>query len=394
VKTEGMNTGHDWQELQETNHGFIVLDGNDCIVSCNDKAQKMLTSSSLYPENDALLPSNCFWFEAEQRVYPITEFKRIAGKSITLTFTPVHSEPYKIHVQVEAFQLLGRHYYSLLIQDNDVVHDDDVGACLGSSHPSLKMAQRLKADLQENKLALHYQPQINVLNNQLYGVEVLARWHNTEFGYVAPDDFIDLAEEFGFIAELDLWVLREACRQLALWRDKNIPVPLIAVNFSPYTFHSANLIETVQLILQKNGLVSADLVLEITESKKIILSNSFIDVIGALDSMGITISLDDFGTGYSNLKRLLKFPVSQLKLDRAFVSHLPSPLSKELSDVVLSIGKKMDAVSIAEGVETLEQLAYLKAIGYEVIQGYLFSPPLSTQDFESWFLGILSRLNE
>ena len=255
------------------------------------------------------------------------------------------------------------------------------------------MAQMLKTDLQQSKLVLHYQPQINVSSNRLYGVEVLARWHNEELGYVAPDDFIALAENFGFIAELDLWVFREACQQLAVWRKKNIQVPLIAVNFSPYSFNSPNLIYTIQSILQKNGLFPSDLVLEITESKKITLSDSFINVIDDLHSMGITISLDDFGTGYSNLKRLLKFPVSQLKLDRAFVSNLPSTLSKELSEVVFSIGQKIGAVSIAEGVETLQQLSYLKAIGYDVIQGYLFSPPLSKQGFEAWYLNEKLRPN-
>ncbi|MCW4629511.1 EAL domain-containing protein [Marinomonas rhodophyticola] len=332
------------------------------------------------------MPQGCFWSEAELRTYSAAEFKSMAGKSITLLFTPAHSETYEIKVQVEAFQLLGQHFCSLLIQDACLTSDDYAGSYLSDGRQPLSMAQMLKTDLQLNKLVLHYQPQINVSNNWLYGVEVLARWHHEELGHVSPDDFIALAENFGLIAELDLWVLREACRQLASWRKNNIQVPLIAVNFSPYSFNSPNLVDTIQSILQKNGLFSSDLVLEITESRKITLSDSFINVIDDLHSMGIAISLDDFGTGYSNLKRLLKFPVSQLKLDRAFVSKLPSKLSKELSDVVFSIGQKIGAVSIAEGVETLQQLSYLKAIGYEVIQGYLFSPPLSVFNFEEWYL--------
>ena len=386
MKTEKINTGHDWQDLQETNHGFIVLDSNDLIVSCNDKAQKMLSSSRFFSKNDSLLPQGCFWSEAELRTYSAAEFKSMAGKSIMLLFTPAHSETYEIKVQVEAFQLLGQHFCSLLIQDACLTHDGHTGSYLSDGRQPLSMAQMLKTDLQLNKLVLHYQPQINVSNNWLYGVEVLTRWHHEELGHVSPDDFIALAENFGFIAELDLWVLREACRQLALWRKNNIQVPLIAVNFSPYSFNFPNLVDTIQSILQKNGLFPFDLVLEITESRKITLSDSFINVIDDLHSIGITISLDDFGTGYSNLKRLLKFPVSQLKLDRAFVSKLPSKLSKELSDVVFSIGQKIGAVSIAEGVETLQQLSYLKAIGYEVIQGYLFSPPLSVFNFEDWYL--------
>ncbi|GGN17572.1 MULTISPECIES: EAL domain-containing protein [Marinomonas] len=386
MKTEGMNTGHDWQELQETNHGFIVLDSNDVIVSCNNQAQKMLSSSRFYSKNDALLPLGCFWSEAEQRIYSVAEFRRIVGKSITLTFMPTQSESYKIKVQVETFQLLGQHFCSLLIQEACPTPSDYVESYLRDSRQSLSMAQMLRTDLQQSKLALHYQPQINVSSNQLYGVEVLARWHNEELGHVAPDEFIALAENFGFIAELDLWVLRGACRQLAAWRKKNINVPLIAVNFSPLSFSCPSLKNEIQTILEQNSLMATCLVLEVTESKKIKPSDPFVDVVSELHSIGVTISLDDFGTGYSNLKRLLKFPVSQLKLDRAFVSALQNKLSVELSYMVLSISKKIGAVAIAEGVETQQQLSYLKAIGYDVIQGYLFSPPLSTQSFESWFL--------
>lgn len=382
MKTEELNTGRDWQELQETNHGFIVLDSNDLIVSCNDKVQKLLSHSWLQSERTipSVLPVDCFWLEAEQRPYHAYEFKNIVGKTITLSFKPSQCDAYRVKVFVERFWLFDQQYYSLFIRE-------DLADSEGAKHrESSLMLQALGVDLRHNRLELHYQPQINITNNRLYGVEVLARWHSDVFGQVAPDNFIALAEEFGLIAELDLWVLRKACQQLAAWREKNIQVPLIAVNFSPYSFNFPNLIDTIQSILQNNGLFSSDLVLEITESKKITLSDSFINVIDDLHSMGIRISLDDFGTGYSNLKRLLKFPVSQLKLDRAFVSNLPSTLSKELSDVVFSIGQKIGAVSIAEGVETSQQLSYLEAIGYEVIQGYLLSPPLSVFNFEEWYL--------
>jgi EAL domain-containing protein (putative c-di-GMP-specific phosphodiesterase class I) len=382
VKTEGLNTGRDWQELQETNDGFIVLDSNDLIVSCNDKAQKLLAHSWLRSKNSTpdVLPIDCFWLDTEQRPYHASEFKNIVGKTITLLFKLTHCDAYKVKVFVESFYLFDQQYYSLFIKEDPL--DSDVV----NRRESSLMLQALSADLRHNKLELHYQPQINISNNSLYGVEVLARWNSEAFGQVAPDDFIALAEEFGLIAELDLWVLRRACQQLAAWREKNICVPILAVNFSPFSFHYPDLKNVIQSILQQNGILASNLVLEITESKQIKSPDSFANIIHDLHLMGIAISLDDFGTDYSNLKRLLKFPVSQLKLDRSFVSELPNKLSKELSEVVFSICQKIDAVPVAEGVETQQQLSYLSTIGYQVIQGYLLSPPLSVLHFEEWCL--------
>jgi EAL domain-containing protein (putative c-di-GMP-specific phosphodiesterase class I) len=384
VKTDGLNTGRDWLELQETNSRFIVLDSNDLIVSCNDRVKHAQFDLKMHTN----LPLDCFWLDADQRTFHLSEFKQIVGKEIKLLFMPSDREAYRVKVMVEAFQLLDRPYYSLLIQD------DQTEFSFNNTHPSYQMAQVLSADLKHNVLELNYQPQINIVDKSLYGVEVLARWTSKEFGRVAPDNFVALAEEFGLIAELDLWVLRQACKQLAMWREQNIHVPMIAVNFSPLSFSYPSLKNEIQSILDQNGLLATCLVMEVTESKKIKPSDPFIDAVNELHSIGVTISLDDFGTGYSNLKRLLKFPVSQLKLDRVFVDELPNKLSKELSEVVLSISKKINAVAIAEGVETQLQLSYLTDIGYRVIQGYFFSRPLSALEFETWLLKMPMLFNK
>ncbi|WP_421854952.1 EAL domain-containing protein [Marinomonas sp.] len=375
MKTDGLNTGRDWQELQETNGRFVVLDSNDLIVSCNDNAEHARSVSNLHD----IFPLDCFWLDSEQRTFHLSEFKKIVGKEIKLLFMPSDFEACRVKVIVEAFQLFDRQYYSLLIQN------DQTECSLDDRYHSYQMAQALSTDLKNNLLELNYQPQINISDSSLYGVEVLARWTDKKVGRIAPDDFIALAEEFGLIAELDLWVLRQACKQLAIWREKDIQVPIIAVNFSPLSFRHPSLKNEIQSILNQNGILPSSLVLEVTESKKIKSSDPFINVIIDLHSIGVNISLDDFGTGYSNLKRLLKFPVSQLKLDRAFVCELPNKLSEELSEVVLSISKKINAVAIAEGVETQLQLSYLTAMGYQVFQGYLFSSPLSKIEFENWF---------
>lgn len=378
MKTDVLNTGRYWRELQETNDSLIVLDSNCLIVSCNEKAKRTLLQS--HSDSDRPFPLDGFLLELNHRVFRLSEFKNVIGKTIKLVLIPSHGDAYRVNILVEAFSLLGQQCYSLLIQKDSAELDVD---SLSSSCP---MAKALNADLKKNLLELYYQPQINTSDNRLYGVEVLTRWNSKEFGQVAPDTFIAVAENFGFIAELDLWVFRQACQQLAVWRKQNIGVPRVAVNFSPFSFHYPNLKNIIQTILNDNDISADNLVIEVTENRKVKSADLFINIIRDLHSMGINISLDDFGTGYSNFKRLLSFPVSQLKLDRIFVSALPNGFSKELSEAVLFISKKIGAVLIAEGVETQEQFYYLKNIGYEVVQGYFFCQPLSKENLERWLV--------
>lgn len=387
--TDSLNFGRDWGQLQETNDSLIVLDGKDLIVSCNELAQKTLFNANNYTEVTFLFDS--FWLEAEQRVFYLSEFRSIVGKTITLLLRSIDREYYRVDVCVEAFSFLDQSLLSLTIQKSRAQISADGFEDARFSKTSL-MAKALSEDLSNSMLELHYQPQINALDSRLYGVEVLSRWTSKAFGCVPPDDFIAIAEGFGFIATLDLWVLRQACQQLADWRKRNIEVPLIAVNFSPATFDFPDLKNTIQTTLKENNLLPSDLVLEVTENKEVVSAYQSADVIHDLYLMGIHISLDDFGVGYSNLKRLLKFPVSQLKLDRSFVMGLPQTISKDLSETVLGISQKIGAVSIAEGVETESQFFLLKEMGYEVIQGYFFARPLSRVHFEEWLSSIHNSL--
>ncbi|GAA0221791.1 EAL domain-containing protein [Marinomonas primoryensis] len=387
--TDSLNFGRDWGQLQETNDSLIVLDGKDLIVSCNELAQKTLFNANNYTEVTFLFDS--FWLEAEKRVFYLSEFRSIVGKTITLLLRSIDREYYRVDVCVEAFSFLDQSLLSLTIQKSRAQISADGFEDARFSKTSL-MAKALSEDLSNSMLELHYQPQINALDSRLYGVEVLSRWTSKAFGCVPPDDFIAIAEGFGLIATLDLWVLRQACQQLADWRKRNIEVPLIAVNFSPATFDFPDLKNTIQTTLKENNLLPSDLVLEVTENKEVVSAYQSADVIHDLYLMGIHISLDDFGVGYSNLKRLLKFPVSQLKLDRSFVMGLPQTISKDLSETVLGISQKIGAVSIAEGVETESQFFLLKEMGYEVIQGYFFARPLSRVHFEEWLSSIHNSL--
>lgn len=387
--TDSLNFGRDWGQLQETNDSLIVLDGKGLIVSCNELAQKTLFNANNYTEVTFLFDS--FWLEAEKRVFYLSEFRSIVGKTITLLLRSIDREYYRVDVCVEAFSFLDQSLLSLTIQKSRAQISADGFEDARFRKTSL-MAKALSEDLSNSMLELHYQPQINALDSRLYGVEVLSRWTSKAFGCVPPDDFIAIAEGFGFIATLDLWVLRQACQQLADWRKRNIEVPLIAVNFSPATFDFPDLKNTIQTTLKENNLLPSDLVLEVTENKEVVSAYQSADVIHDLYLMGIHISLDDFGAGYSNLKRLLKFPVSQLKLDRSFVMGLPQTISKDLSETVLGISQKIGAVSIAEGVETESQFFLLKEMGYEVIQGYFFARPLSRVHFEEWLSSIHNSL--
>jgi EAL domain-containing protein (putative c-di-GMP-specific phosphodiesterase class I) len=378
VKNDGLDTECDWHHIQETNGSFIVLNSKGVIVSCNDEAKLARLALTI----QTILPFDRFWLDDESRLFQLSEFKDSIGKEARLLFMDNGVNTHKVKVWADAFWLLGKQYYSLFFQ-NRLVEQEHVVVL-----SSAKKVQALIDDLNDDLLDLHYQPQINITDNSLHGVEVLARWTNKEFGRVAPDDFIALAEEHELIADLDIWVMSRACRQLALWREQGIHIPTVAVNFSPLTFTYAHLEQKVQAILEENSLLPSDLVIEVTENKSINTSCCFDNTIARIHALGVAISLDDFGTGYSNLKRLLKFPVSQLKLDRVFVDGLSnerySEMSQELSKVVLSLCKTMRATAIAEGVETQQQLSYLASMGYGVVQGYIFSPPLPQLEFEHW----------
>lgn len=374
------NTECDWHHKQERNGGFIVLNSKGVIVSCNnevDLARLALTMQTI-------IPFDRFWLDGEKRLFHMSEFRDFFGKKKGFLFMDNGLNTHQVKVWVEDFWLLGKQYFSLFFQKRLVERKHIIALS------SAKKVQALRDDLKDGLLNLHYQPQINILDDSLHGVEVLARWTNNEFGHVAPDDFIALAEEHGLIADLDIWVLNRACQQLALWRDKDIQIPTIAVNFSPLTFNHSHIEETVQVILSENDLLPSDLIIEVTENKSLSTYPCFANTIARIHATGVAISLDDFGTGYSNLKRLLKFPVSQLKLDRVFVDGLSNEhskdLSKELSEVVLSLSKRMHATAIAEGVETQQQLSYLASMGYRIVQGYIFSPPLPQLEFENWCL--------
>ena len=245
----------------------------------------------------------------------------------------------------------------------------------------------LRQALENNELELHYQPQVNMHDGVLYGVEALARWHHPLFGQVSPARFIPLAEECGLIGDLGLWAIREACRQLAAWRRKGISIPSISVNLSPTNFHNLDLSGMIMRTLDQHHLKPSDLTLELTENVLMDTNPSTMKVLHDVHAHGVRLAMDDFGTGYSSLSYLRRLPIQELKLDRSFVMDLENDAtSRALSDAVIHIGKSLHLKVVAEGIEEEGQYKILKQQGYHVAQGYLFSRPLAAVDLEAWLL--------
>ncbi|MBV7431114.1 EAL domain-containing protein [Acidovorax sp. sif0715] len=255
------------------------------------------------------------------------------------------------------------------------------------------LERALRQALAERRLTLHYQPQVlGEAPGTLHGVEALARWQHPEWGMVPPSRFIPVAEESGLIHELTLWLLDEACAQLSAWRAAGHHVPCVAVNLSGRSFHQADLAQQVCDALRRHGLRADDVLLEITESVMMDARPVTLANIEALHGKGFRLSLDDFGTGYSSLSYLHRLPISELKLDMAFVQDLTtSPTARALTVSVLSIAHSLGMVVVAEGVETTGQQQWLQAHGCPVMQGYLFGKPLPPDELEAWLCAQAAR---
>ncbi|MBM6551828.1 EAL domain-containing protein [Marinomonas ostreistagni] len=368
------NSDPQWRKLQETDGCFLVLDRNDQVVFCNETLQAVYSDSlkRYFP------PFDCFWLESEKRTLLLSEFKTLVGKTIDLLVNTHQGKCLSLRLKAEEVAIAEQNY--LLIRE---IKDDSSPDC-ALENSSKSLLEELIVDLENDKLSLCYQPQLDTKTQQLYGIETLARWQRSNGEFISPDVFVALAEQYNFIAMLDLWVFDKACQQFAEWREKGLNIPMLAVNFSPTSFNYPALCSDILAITQRHQIPPNTLTIEITEGQKIQNSEPTFDVLLTLQEAGFNISLDDFGMGFSNFNRLAKFPISQLKLDRSFVFQLPDTLYQEISISILLLGKSLDLVVIAEGVETKEQLELLESYGYQVFQGYLFAKPLTSEQLEKW----------
>ncbi len=249
----------------------------------------------------------------------------------------------------------------------------------------LKMETDLRRAIERSEFVVHYQPIVSLRDGRIAGFEALVRWSHPQRGLVAPGDFIKTAEETGLIIDIDRWVMGEACRQLQDWHQrypKSRPLS-VTVNLSCRQFGTTDLCRQVESTLRASGLHGDSLGLEITESVLLEHTDSTNGLLDEIRRSGTRLYLDDFGTGYSSLSYLHRFPIDVLKIDRSFVDGLgPSGEGHEIVRTIMSLANNLDIHVVAEGVETPEQLAALKALRCEFAQGYAFSPPVGREAAE------------
>jgi len=246
----------------------------------------------------------------------------------------------------------------------------------------LSLESRLRQAVANDELELHFQPFIDLRTEEVLGAEALLRWRHPELGLIPPGDFIPIAELSGLIVPIGEWVLRTACAEARKWHDQGFPAMTVSVNLSSRQFQQSDLGSQVTHALEETGLEADKLDLEITESCAMQNAEHSINTLWGLKKQGVRISMDDFGTGYSSLNYLKRFPIDRIKLDQSFVRDLPGDKDDAaIAMAVIAMGRSLELVVIAEGVETQEQLAFLKGHECDQLQGFLFSRPLSAEAF-------------
>ena len=245
----------------------------------------------------------------------------------------------------------------------------------------LALEARLRRAIERNEFLLHYQPLVRLADLQVTGLEALVRWQHPELGLLAPMEFLPAAEEAGLMLPIGEWVMRAACRQMKRLLAQGLRLETMAVNLSPRHFQQADIHERVRAILADTGLPACRLELEITESALMKQRDGAVEKLSALKALGVRIAIDDFGTGYSSLAYLKRFPIDKLKIDQGFVSEIPGDhASKQITSAIIALGKTLHLELVAEGVETQAQFEFLKRLGCDTAQGYLFSRPLPEND--------------
>ncbi len=251
----------------------------------------------------------------------------------------------------------------------------------------LTLERSLRRALELNELVLYYQPKVEAESRRLVGFEALLRWKHPELGMVSPAQFIPLAEETGLIVPIGEWVLETACRQCKAWQDAGFDPVRMAVNLSPVQFRQVGLADVVNQVLERTGLAPEYLELEVTESMLMQDINETIQTLRRFKEAGVYLSIDDFGTGYSSLSYLKGFPIDALKIDQSFIREVTANSDDAaIATSIILMGRSLNLKVIAEGVETENQLAFLKVLQCNEVQGYLISPPVPAAEAQAFLL--------
>jgi EAL domain-containing protein (putative c-di-GMP-specific phosphodiesterase class I) len=250
---------------------------------------------------------------------------------------------------------------------------------------TLKLEAALRRATENHELSLHFQPQVELRDGGLIGVEALLRWRHPDFGMISPAEFIPIAEASGLIIPIGDWVMRTALQQLLDWDRCGIAVPVVAVNLSAAQFRQEHLVRNVKNLLAETGVPPGRLEIELTESLMMDDPIAAVSVMDELHRAGIQLSIDDFGTGYSSLNHLKRFRIDKLKIDQSFVRDLNrDPEGEAIVRAIVSLAESLRFRTIAEGVETEPQLSFLRTIGCHEVQGYLFAKPMPAADLQGW----------
>jgi diguanylate cyclase (GGDEF)-like protein/PAS domain S-box-containing protein len=255
-----------------------------------------------------------------------------------------------------------------------------------------EVEQGLRRAIECDELELWYQPQVNIGSGRIVGAEALVRWRHPEKGIVPPGEFLPVAADTGLILPLGEWVLRNACRQAKAWKDAGLGIDHVSVNVDGQQIVRSDFVAIVERLLEETGLPPTMLELEITESFLLENAENGMGTVMRFAEMGVDIAIDDFGTGYSSLSYLKYLRADCLKIDKSFVDDLPADaISAAIIRAIISLGRGLGFTLVAEGVETAAQLAYLRSVGCDLVQGYLLSRPVPADEFEQWVKGNSTR---
>lgn len=259
-------------------------------------------------------------------------------------------------------------------------YNKDIGK---QEYTNLNTLNELREAVTNNEFILYYQPKICIKSKEIVGIEALIRWHNPRRGVIFPDKFIPLAEDTGLIFPIGEWVIREACRQNKEWIDKGYKARRICVNVSPRQFQHENFLDTISKVLEETGLPPEYLGIEITESVAVSDIENTINLLKELRELGVAVVMDDFGTGYSSLSYLKEMNIDEMKIDRSFVTDIETnEKDRAISNTIILLAKQFNILVTAEGIEKEAQLKILESLGCDKAQGYYFSRPIPSLEFE------------
>ena len=262
-------------------------------------------------------------------------------------------------------------------------YSPDIGAL---SERRMRIESGLRDAVARGEMTLHYQAKVDMASGDIRGAEALLRWTNPELGSVPPSQFIPVAEECGLIVPLGHWALLNACAQTVAWLRQGLPPISMAVNLSPRQFQDPNLVESIKQVLAETGMPPTLLELEITESVMLHDIEMAVQKLVAIRNLGVRLAIDDFGTGYSSLSQLKRFPIDSVKIDRSFIRGIPQDRDDmAITEAILALGKTLGVTIVAEGVETVEQQAFLKRHACHEMQGFYFSRPIPPEEFERFY---------